>query len=817
MILSEKFLWGIGDLDFEESVQKFNTNHDPATGRFTSGTGMTSSVAESIISRTKANGGLSVRMVSGHEPRHGYMVATSNEFSKIVDEKAFYERKTGIKILADYAKANRSRLIDGKYYLGLWADGGKVYLDVSERVMERAKAERLGQQRNQKEIWDVANGVGISTGGTGVGTDVQKQSSSGGDSREFVEDDGRADRRLGGEGLRQSRFAIKFEAGLVPVLKYNQNHDGKGKFSSSSGMANVASMWIGGTQDHSFPLFDDMRAAMRVLTTDDNYFPKDDSEGHAKDVFDTTKHLLTELADAKPSEKTLYRGLYMDKIMAGIMAKQIQNLTTEGATFTENLSTWTSNNTLAIAFSRGAYGLGSPHQMGAVGITMRVHGLPSIPITAHYPLNLDDSPLLKTADEHIASGVYKVLKVSKLPKVGNYKYDRFNIDVEWKALPYTKEQLSKKSYTNNGGLKVKKGQSINQMQELGERMALSLIDEDVLKFNPYHDARGRFSTGTGYAQGGYTAEQTYRQNQMKGKGPSAENLIKAISNIGYADSQVLKQQLQQVYGAQVTKINSYGQKVTIRTQIVSAYNGYDSLDIAGVILNQYGDEVGKIERRFKLNENGSLTVEHQYFAIYSRYRDEYVGLGLGKIVLRNSEAYYANIGLHDVTVGTAWDGARHWARAGFDWHPKALNENFNNLVAAGRSLGLHEPAHMLTPELQQVATKYNSLLARMSPDYQNVGSSKNPMWVRQRTLDPYPMSKKDFPIPNDFAMLGYTKGDKNWVGKTLLDELHLVYQKVINAEGMNLKTRPATDRNNDGLLYTDSGRQQPVITHTQGQ
>ena len=54
-------------------------------------------------------------------------------------------------------------------YIGLWHDeeNGEVVFDVSQRVDTLEEATALGEERNQQEIWDVANGVGIPTGGTG--------------------------------------------------------------------------------------------------------------------------------------------------------------------------------------------------------------------------------------------------------------------------------------------------------------------------------------------------------------------------------------------------------------------------------------------------------------------------------------------------------------------------------------------------------------------------------------------------------------------------------------------------------------------------
>lgn len=44
---------------------------------------------------------------------------------------------------------------------------GKVFLDVSQNIMDRDEATSLGASRDQLKIWDVVNQVEIDTGGTG--------------------------------------------------------------------------------------------------------------------------------------------------------------------------------------------------------------------------------------------------------------------------------------------------------------------------------------------------------------------------------------------------------------------------------------------------------------------------------------------------------------------------------------------------------------------------------------------------------------------------------------------------------------------------
>jgi len=172
------------------SLQKYNPHHD-SSGRFASGGGgMGAGVASSILERVKTNGGLSVNMVNGSEPTSGYMVAKGTEYGKTVSAEDFYDPQKGPKILADYMKEHKEDLGTGKNYLGLWhnTEDGKVYLDVSENILDRGAAITAGQSRDQISIWDVANFAEVQTGGTGV---TKKEVGSRGNPDQHFNNDGR--------------------------------------------------------------------------------------------------------------------------------------------------------------------------------------------------------------------------------------------------------------------------------------------------------------------------------------------------------------------------------------------------------------------------------------------------------------------------------------------------------------------------------------------------------------------------------------------------------------------------------------------------
>lgn len=152
---------------------------------------MKASVANSIVDRVKAYGGLSVKMLTGEEPTGGYMVAR-REFSKIIKAEEFFNAKKGKQALATYLKQYREQLT-GDCYFGLWHDtkNNEVVFDVVDNIADREQAIQAGRERNQQAIWDVTGQSEINTGGTGdrESSDVSVETT-----KAVVRDDGSRDR-----------------------------------------------------------------------------------------------------------------------------------------------------------------------------------------------------------------------------------------------------------------------------------------------------------------------------------------------------------------------------------------------------------------------------------------------------------------------------------------------------------------------------------------------------------------------------------------------------------------------------------------------
>lgn len=198
-------------------------DHDQSTHGRRSSVRMGEGVAQSIVERVRANGGLSVDMIDGSEPTKGYMVAKGGTKGAILDADEFYDPVKGPEALGNFLKTYKKDLA-GESYLGLWHNeaDGKVYLDVSDNIMDRATAVSEGRKRDQISIWDVANFEEIDTGGTGkLGKAVADDQTAG-----PVDDVGRGDRRIRKDsvGEDQPAVVVAFAPGLRPVLKHG-SHD----------------------------------------------------------------------------------------------------------------------------------------------------------------------------------------------------------------------------------------------------------------------------------------------------------------------------------------------------------------------------------------------------------------------------------------------------------------------------------------------------------------------------------------------------------------------------------------------------------------
>ena len=154
----------------EGIVKHLPGKHDQSQhGRGSSGTKVPANQFRSALEKVKEEGGLSVKMIDGSVPTEGFMVALGGDSGAIVPADDFFNPEKGQRAVANFLKQNKEKFADSRVFLGLWhnKNDGNVYLDVSENILDRAKATAAGQQRDQISIWDVSNLDEIPTGGTG--------------------------------------------------------------------------------------------------------------------------------------------------------------------------------------------------------------------------------------------------------------------------------------------------------------------------------------------------------------------------------------------------------------------------------------------------------------------------------------------------------------------------------------------------------------------------------------------------------------------------------------------------------------------------
>jgi hypothetical protein len=135
---------------------------DPA-GRWTRGGGLASRVLRAV-----EEGGGTIPRGGGPEPTSGFPVALEGHSSITPDSE--FKGAHAEQVLRSWMDQNAHLFdADPSLHVGVWHDTehGEVVLDPSQVVKDRETAIRLGRERNQQSVWDIAKGEEIPTGGTG--------------------------------------------------------------------------------------------------------------------------------------------------------------------------------------------------------------------------------------------------------------------------------------------------------------------------------------------------------------------------------------------------------------------------------------------------------------------------------------------------------------------------------------------------------------------------------------------------------------------------------------------------------------------------
>jgi hypothetical protein len=116
----------------------------------------------------KEREGFSVSPRTGESPTSGYMVAldghTHRYPAEILDDPAKLH-----KAIDDMLISEKDSFQGKDMFLGGWVEDGKLWLDPSQNVQDRATAEQLGKARDQVGVFDLNTFNTINTGGSGGG------------------------------------------------------------------------------------------------------------------------------------------------------------------------------------------------------------------------------------------------------------------------------------------------------------------------------------------------------------------------------------------------------------------------------------------------------------------------------------------------------------------------------------------------------------------------------------------------------------------------------------------------------------------------
>ena len=255
--------------------------------------------------------------------------------------------------------------------------------------------------------------------------------------------------------------------------------------------------------------------------------------------------------------------------------------------------------------------------------------------------------------------------------------------------------------------------------------------------------------------------------------------------------------------------NAQGEVATTLTSSTThMYLDGKRLVVMGSVQDDARMYAGEFQRSFFKSQdkdgNEIWAVEHDLF----KMEDEYAGVGFGSKFIAQQEAWYTARGFGRIDVSTAWDGARHWAKAGYDFDDRNTSENVKELIRGLRFNGADFDVD--SPN----RAEFDSLISRMVTDYDPTSRSFN---------STKPITSEGFPIPYDFLMIGYAdrvqintnqitgKPVYSWAGARLLDNRSLRYQKGLTKEGRSITQGPI-DRDGDGLVYDGTAREKPAPT-----
>jgi len=860
-----KFRTVLEDIEIIQAVEKHGEHDQKTHGNWSTG----GTIATGIIDRLSKKGvtGFSLDISSRNEPTSGYMASNAGAEETVSYDDFFSSRDRSRKILLDYIEKNADALSERGAYFGIWVvkDQGTVYLDVSRRYDTRGEGVRAGFENDQQSIYDIENDEyiymkdeedertrkAVDDGGSNPrqSNDTRtKESLRGGNPDgnrvesphvclgryQGVEKhlEGQHDQathgswasgRFGADSVKAARDGAKeyaFKAGI----KQDDSIDYQKTVANRARAARIADAYDELPVDdpkayESYTaLATEVEAQFEYMTKTMGIkveFVDEDPYKTSREMFaDVSKGTLKVLRTASTGSHPFFTDEQNDKFRA---VHDFFGHAATGRGFGQDgeESAWVHHSQMFTETARGALttetrGQNSWYNTRGKGFAEQKVAL--------LPKEFWEVP--KTFEKS-----YKVIRFEPglIPVLKHGEHDQSSHGNWARGISDEDEELinqmstmgpAKEDILNaiKGGEQAGYQDLIDYVNNDSEEYALATegIDERVAerlaklqeefpnheyteqeKATIYEDVQAEMIQEHIDADDGSIAEAWQAEN---GGSFNPEDLH------GYFD---------EVYGMSHEVTDNAGNVATVlSSQTTNIYQDGERLVIQGQVVDSDGNFAGEFQRSFYIetNENGEevLVVEHDLF----RMADEYQGSGFGTKFLAQQEAYYVSKEIDAINVGTAWDGARHWARAGFDFHPKYVEQSISEISSRIASNPLSYGADT------EVGKEFDALMSRATNGYRR-DSEGTPTWDSMKS-----MKEDNFPTPNDFAMIGYGnrvqvgtnefgKPIYGWDGKDILSDLNLKYRKGLTQEGRTLNQGPI-DRDGDGLVYDGTAREKPA-------
>lgn len=832
-------------------------------------------IATGIIDRLGKKGvtGFSLDISSRTEPTSGYMCSNAGAEQTVGYDDFFSSRDSSRKFILDYIEKNADALSERGAYFGIWVvkDQGTVYLDVSRRYDSRGEAVRAGFDNDQLSIYDIEKDDYIYM--KDEEDDRTNKAVAGGSSNSRKPNDSRGAQSLrGGNPQRDGEESLEPHICLgrgVAVAKHNPGgHDqathgswatgrfGPDSVKSARDGAKEYAFKAGIEQDDTIDYTKTVANRARANAIADAYdeLPVDDKEayesydalaGEVEAQFDyMTKELgiKVEFTDADPYKNS-------KEMFADVSTGVLKVLKTSSTSPHPYLSNEQNDMFRAVHdyFGHAATGRG----FGQDGEESAwVHHSQMFTETARGALTTEtrgQNSWYNSRGKGFATQKVALLprEYWEVPKVFEKRVIRFAPGLV-PVLKHGEHDQSTHGNWANQGYTAEEEARISEMSSMGPALADldAILDSlnakgqnpgmDDLKLIVEND-RGMYEAATdgldervdAYmdAYPNANRDEIYEQEQEKmlyeyvGEYLDDLHAEYAASLGGGEDTETLLGQAHAffddvyTYGYEVQGPNGESGNMEARVDSVEIgdhpYSGSESaIKLRGTVEFD-GDYAGEFERTFWKDENGNWNVEHDLF----RLEEDYQGTGFGKNFIQRQEDWYVAAGFSSIEVGTGWSGARHWARAGYDFNDRYIENNMLGLIsgmntelASGRGFDFGSPER----------AEFDSIMQRATNGYTSDENGAEFTSMRSMTDD-------DFPIPNDFAMIGYdrrtsyeyqdatgaTRTGYDWAGKTLLQDMNLKYKKVLTAEGRAINDGPI-DRDGDGLVYDGTAREKPA-------